>query len=215
MLTKPGLATKKLYRIEVPGQIGIPQSPTAKDIQGAAHCEIDTIAPQLQDGLNVLGCMNPTGVGHGKLGPLAQQLDQRRLNASASTLDIHGMDQIFGTISGQRIQKAVINALVCECLPTVGDDKITVVPAAAAQIQYQPIRPHKLGQFSQAVLIHLTVVKNPRGNNDGGCASVQPLDSIVNGNTATDLHPQRPGAECRLRRLTISRPKLDDMAPIN
>jgi hypothetical protein len=137
--------------------------------------------------------------------------DELQIDAAAESLDIDGMDEIFGAVFGELIEQIPGEGETGEGLPAIGHNPVGAVALAATQIQDQSFATHGGYQGPESIQIELPCGKiqevtitcdAPASSQCGRC---QRMDSTAN------LKSAGIRRECFARGRFVARSEHDDM----
>ena len=99
-----------------------------------------------------------------------------------------------------------------EGLPAVGDDVVLAVAEAAAEIENGLLFADGFFELVEFLWVELTVGEKPGGEDDFAGTGVEPLGSVLGGDTATDLQTTGPSTEGFACGVVVTRTEFNDVA---
>lgn len=124
-----GLLAERIVKVDT---LAVGDAGAAENIEGGADGEVDAIAAEVGDRLEVFERTRSAGIGGGDAGPTGEFFDEFLVDAVAEAFDIDGMDEELVAMIGELGERFGAESDVGELLPTVRDDEVFAVAFAAA-----------------------------------------------------------------------------------
>ncbi len=135
--------------------IFVEDSSPPKEVQGAAHGDIDSALACGADLFEVCELRHTSGVRHRDSSPVAHQRDELLIDSLTQSLHIGSVNQELTGIIGKHIEGGGHDLDFGERLPAVHRDTPTDLPVCSelpptTQIQHDPVASHTVHQIAKS-----------------------------------------------------------------